>query len=313
MCGDQRQPDPTEDTTPSAGPARRREIPTQLPEPWRHLVAALRELQEHSGLHLHALAEVTAISKSSWQRYLNGAQFPPRHAVRALCRAAKQPSERYMTLWAQAETTWSQRGHTLPPRKTAPSGTAATTAPIAADRPTSPHDLTTSRPSGFTRRALLATSALIGDHPLAATVTVLGLCAVMLTPATALYASRASHPPAASRPPICQLTSCTGRDPRTTACEDPTTTASHTAADGTRLQIRLSPRCQAAWVRAWPTHPGFRIRLTGPGAHTQVTVESTRDEIPTTTMVAAPHPTRLQACYYPSATHPDRECFTADN
>ncbi|MGW4675303.1 helix-turn-helix domain-containing protein [Streptomyces sp. NPDC004324] len=73
-------------------------MPIQLPEPGRHLVAALRELKEHSGLHPHALAEVTAISKSSWQRYLNGTQFRPRQAVRALCRAAKQPSERYMTL-----------------------------------------------------------------------------------------------------------------------------------------------------------------------------------------------------------------------
>ncbi|MFE4549661.1 DUF2690 domain-containing protein [Streptomyces sp. NPDC056785] len=113
----------------------------------------------------------------------------------------------------------------------------------------------------------------------------------MLPSATALYASRASRTPAASRSPICQLASCTGRDPRTTACEDATTTASHTAADATRLQIRLSPSCKAAWVRDWPTHPGVRIRLTGPGAHTQVTIESAQDEIPTTTVVAAPtHP-----------------------
>ncbi|TFV33894.1 DUF2690 domain-containing protein [Streptomyces sp. T1317-0309] len=53
--------------------------------------------------------------------------------------------------------------------------------------------------------------------------------------------------PAATRPPICRLRSCEGRDPLTTACEDPVTVGSRTAADGTRLEIRLSPSCQAGW------------------------------------------------------------------
>ncbi|MCZ1006251.1 helix-turn-helix domain-containing protein [Streptomyces lydicus] len=39
-----------------------------------------------------ALAERTAYSKSSWERYLNGKQLAPRQAVEALCKAAGEPA-----------------------------------------------------------------------------------------------------------------------------------------------------------------------------------------------------------------------------
>ncbi|MCZ9342799.1 helix-turn-helix domain-containing protein, partial [Streptomyces sp. TRM76130] len=52
------------------------------------LTAALRELRARTGLSLAALAERTAYSKSSWERYLNGKILPPRQAVRELCRIA---------------------------------------------------------------------------------------------------------------------------------------------------------------------------------------------------------------------------------
>ncbi|WP_235445089.1 DUF2690 domain-containing protein [Streptomyces sioyaensis] len=123
---------------------------------------------------------------------------------------------------------------------------------------------------------------------------------------------RPVSPASAPRPPICRLRSCEGRNPRTTACEDPTTVASHTAADGTRLEIRRSAACQAGWIRARPTHPGFRIRLTSPGTpsgQAPGTTWSADLEPVNTTMIAAPRASRLRACYYPTADRPDRECF----
>lgn len=62
---------------------RWRALPPALPEACASLVVGLRELKDRSGLTLAELADLTALSKSSWERYLNGKQFPPRHAVEA--------------------------------------------------------------------------------------------------------------------------------------------------------------------------------------------------------------------------------------
>ena len=51
----------------------------------------------------------TAYSKSSWQRYLNATQPPPRQAVVALCRVAgidKGEAERFGVRWELAVQAW---------------------------------------------------------------------------------------------------------------------------------------------------------------------------------------------------------------
>ncbi|MFG2923085.1 helix-turn-helix domain-containing protein [Streptomyces sp. NPDC048305] len=73
------------------------------------LVAALRELRAGAGLSLAALAERTAYSKSSWERYLNGKSMPPRQAVRDLCRLVNEPDGRMLALWEIAESQWTGR------------------------------------------------------------------------------------------------------------------------------------------------------------------------------------------------------------
>lgn len=296
----------------SQGGVRWRALPQDLPAACAHLVTELRGLKDRSGLNLTELAKATAISKSSWERYLNGKQFPPRPAVRALCRAAHQAEGELMTQWAMADAAWSGRGHTTPSRS---DRTSASTVDVDTAVPDGP--LTTITPGRWhlaspLRRALIAASALINGRPKSTAGGVFLLCAAMVTPAAVIHASRSIAPSSAIRPPVCRLWSCEGRNPRTTACEDPITTASHTAADGTRLEIRLSPSCQAGWIRAWPTHPGFRIEITGPHAHPQTAVETARpadNEVTTTNMIGAPHPSNLRACYYPSAGQPGRECF----
>ncbi|MEV0979239.1 helix-turn-helix transcriptional regulator [Streptomyces sp. NPDC049915] len=65
-----------------------RPLPDGLPPEVRHFVAQLRDLKDATGLSLAALGARTAYSKSSWQRYLNAVQPPPRQAVTALCRVA---------------------------------------------------------------------------------------------------------------------------------------------------------------------------------------------------------------------------------
>ncbi|MFI6939374.1 helix-turn-helix domain-containing protein [Streptomyces sp. NPDC050418] len=63
-------------------------LPEGLPAEVVHCVEQLRALKDRTGLSLVALGARTAYSKSSWQRYLNGQQPPPRQAVLALCRVA---------------------------------------------------------------------------------------------------------------------------------------------------------------------------------------------------------------------------------
>ncbi|MGV4983341.1 DUF2690 domain-containing protein [Streptomyces sp. NRAIS4] len=287
--------------------ARWRRLPQDLPAACSRLVTDLRNVKDGSRFTLTELAQATAISKSSWERYLNGKQFPPRHAVQALCKAAHQTEDELLAQWALADVAWSGRGHTMSPGsdQTSPPSSGIDTAVL--DSPP------TVQPVSCARGVLLAASAVIDRRPTSTAVGVLLLCTAMVAPAAVIHASRTTTSRTATRPPICQLRSCEGRNPRTTACEDPTTTASHTAADGTRLEIRLSPSCQAGWIRVWPTHPGFRIEITGPDARPQSAVETVRpaDNEVTTTMIAAPHPSKLRACYYPSLGHPGRECFNS--
>ncbi|MFJ9345765.1 helix-turn-helix domain-containing protein [Streptomyces sp. NPDC101237] len=84
-------------------------LPEELPAEVRHFVEHLRLLKEGTGLSLVALGARTAYSKSSWQRYLNAVQPPPRQAVAALCRVAGltgADAERHTVRWELAVQAW---------------------------------------------------------------------------------------------------------------------------------------------------------------------------------------------------------------
>ncbi|MEU9167268.1 helix-turn-helix transcriptional regulator [Streptomyces sp. NPDC048420] len=85
---------------------RWRPLPDSLPREARHLVEQLRQLKDRTDLSLAELARRTAYSKSSWQRYLNGAKQPPRGAVQALCRVAGADQARLLALWDLADPVW---------------------------------------------------------------------------------------------------------------------------------------------------------------------------------------------------------------
>ncbi|MFI9565462.1 helix-turn-helix domain-containing protein [Streptomyces rishiriensis] len=84
-------------------------LPDGLPSEVRHFVEQLRQLKDGTGLSLAALGARTAYSKSSWQRYLNAVQPPPRQAVAALCRVAGlagADAERHVVRWELAVEAW---------------------------------------------------------------------------------------------------------------------------------------------------------------------------------------------------------------
>ena len=83
-------------------------LPDDLPPEVRHFVEQLRQLKDRTGLSLASLGARTAYSKSSWQRYLNATQPPPRQAVVALCRVAGigKEAERFGVRWELAVQAW---------------------------------------------------------------------------------------------------------------------------------------------------------------------------------------------------------------
>ncbi|BBC36046.1 uncharacterized protein SGFS_073400 [Streptomyces graminofaciens] len=101
-------------------------LPDELPPEVRHFVEQLRLLKDRTGLSLVALGARTAYSKSSWQRYLNATQPPPRQAVVALCRVAGEDAERFGVRWEMAVRVWP---------RTAPPGGGPAGAPERAGEP----------------------------------------------------------------------------------------------------------------------------------------------------------------------------------
>lgn len=108
------------------------------PPECRRLLGELRSLRERSGHSLAALAAVTPYSKSSWGRYLSGAQPVPRAAVVALCQVAGERPARLLALWELADAEWSGRGsYTVqvrtgtPGAPAAPAETGITAEPVA--------------------------------------------------------------------------------------------------------------------------------------------------------------------------------------
>ena len=88
-------------------------LPDELPAEVRHFVEQLRLLKDRTGLSLVALGARTAYSKSSWHRYLNATQPPPRQAYLALCLVAGADPERIGVRWELAVQAWP-RPETVP-------------------------------------------------------------------------------------------------------------------------------------------------------------------------------------------------------
>lgn len=93
---------------------RWKELPDSLDPRVRQLVVQLRRLKDRSGLSLESLETKTGISRSSWDRYLNGRTLPPRRAVEELARASGVDSVRLLVLHEIAEDTRQRRSALSP-------------------------------------------------------------------------------------------------------------------------------------------------------------------------------------------------------
>ncbi|WP_377267646.1 DUF2690 domain-containing protein [Peterkaempfera sp. SMS 1(5)a] len=262
------------------------------------LVAELRFLRERSGLTLAELAERSAYSRSSWQRYLSGAALPPWLAVRALCHLADEPEHRIRALWELAEGAWSGRGVVAAapdplaaPSPSAPSperqpgtGPEAEAAPEPAPgsapgpAPDAPGDAATPvRLSGQPRRFRLGLrSGAVAAVLLAAAV---GVALHYDGHAGGRAPSGEASTTASGFRVGCTGAACDGRSPETTLCGvAPQTLLELLPAKGAGLEVRYQPLCRAAWARTWNNRLGDKLTLSEPGAPTQdVTVTDSQN------------------------------------
>lgn len=268
------------------------------------LVAALRELRAGAGLSLAALAERTAYSKSSWERYLNGKALPPRQAVQELCRLADQPQRRPLALWEIAESRWSGRSVTTP--RSAP--------PSSTDGPPPPptEAATTEEPRrhlGRTRLLVLLASAY--------SVIVGGVAVVLFLLLPDSEAPRDEPSPASvpfSFAPQCHGAACEGRDPMRLICGiDPDTLAAHRTGTGAHVELRHSEKCGASWVRTWGTEIGDRVDVTADGPTHSVRIGNAEEAATFvyTEMTEATVGSTVRACFRPASADGERECFEA--
>ncbi len=264
------------------------------------LTTELRELRARTGLSLAALAESTAYSKSSWERYLNGKALPPRQAVRDLCRLARETDGRLLALWEIAE---AER-----------SGRAARPAPAPApDEPEPQPPAPAPAPAPAWRRAggRRLTAVLVS----VCVVTALGVTAALLLPPHREGTPRASAAAAPAPGPRCHGTACEGQDPIHMLCgREPDTLTTHRTATGARVELRYSGECGAGWARMYATRVGDGLTVTagGPTRRARIADEVDAEAYVYTAMTTARPGTVLRACFRPAAAADSRrECFEA--
>lgn len=267
------------------------------------LAAALRELRAGAGLSLAALAERTAYSKSSWERYLNGKSLPPRQAVQELCRLANEPDGRLLALWEIAESHWSGRA------------VAPAPAPPADESP-HPQPQQSPTPAGTERRRLGRGRLLLAL--VSAYTVIVGGAAALLFLLLPDSEAQEDEPPPASIPfslaPQCHGAACEGRDPMRLICGlGPDTLASHRTATGAHVELRYSKKCGASWARTWGTEIGDRLDVTAGGPTHGVRIGN-KDDAATfiyTEMTEVRPGSIVRACFRPASADGERECFEA--
>lgn len=267
------------------------------------LTAALRELRARTGLSLAALAERTAYSKSSWERYLNGKAMPPRQAVRDLCRVAGEPDGRLLALWEIAESDWSGRAAVL-----APASVPAAPAQVAA--PAEPRrDAEAGRSRGRWGRLLVV---LVSVYTVIAGGVALGM---LLLPQRA---AGPGEPLSSSSSYVlahrCRGDTCEGRDPIRMVCAvAPVSLATYRTSTGAHVELRYSEGCGASWARMWGTRIGDRVDVTvgGPAREVRTVDGIDAETYVYTEMTAAGPDSTVRACFRPAADGGARECFVA--
>jgi Protein of unknown function (DUF2690)/Helix-turn-helix domain len=292
---------------------RWRPLPGTLDPEVAYLVGVLRELKDRSGLSLAALGAKTAYSKSSWERYLNGAKLPPRHAVESLGRLVGEPVERLLALWERAEVRWS--GRAAAPRSAVPQEPAAQPRPAgrsgAAAQPGSPTTAGPVQPGSPTTAGPVPGPAYRRERnrpPGWVWAAVAGCAGVAVLAAVTrpLGVLGGSAPSGSPTPPGysvgCRGTQCAGGDPEAMACAIDAASYAKLRVAATYLELRISDQCRAAWARVSHSTVGERVLVMDTDGRTEaVTVpdDAATARYVHTPMITADRHSQVRACVEP--------------
>ena len=239
----------------------------------RLLTERLRLLKRRTGLSLAALASVTPFSKSTWHRYLNGDQLPPRAAVEALARLAHTDPGALLSLWDTAVQEQSRPSATPPAQPPVPSVPSVQSAPPVPSVPPAPPV----RP----RRLRAPARALVALAAMATTVAV-----------TAGATDVLDHTVAS-----CRGSGCQGALPSSETCARDARTESVVTRARQVVLLRYSPSCATVWSEV-------RTRV---GGSREISIRAGQDELSaeypghrsdgySSPMLAATDPRGAQAC-----------------
>jgi hypothetical protein len=298
-----------------------RPLPASLDPELAYLVGVLRELKDRSGRSLDALAAETAVSKSSWQRYLNGTKLPSRYAVDALGRLAGEPTDRLLALWQQAEASWSRRAAAdppaaeRPPAGPSPAGSSAIDPaaadpaaidPAAADPAAA--DPAGADPAGAVRRP--AEPAPAGVRRGWRWAVAVGAAAVLAGAAALAGVIAHDREPGAAAPAVlspspwpvpvgCHGGTCTGQDALDMACSVDAASYAQLRVAGAWLELRISDECRAGWARVAHAAAGEQVQVASQDGSTRsATIQGSAgtDQFLSTRMVGAGQHAELRAC-----------------
>ncbi|MFD3519853.1 DUF2690 domain-containing protein [Streptomyces sp. NPDC058653] len=275
-------------------------LPDTLEPDVRRLVEELRRSKDAAGISLAALAAATSYSKSSWERYLNGAQLPPADAVRALAVRAGTDPARLLTLWELAESAWRGRGRTAEPDR----GRAAAEPALADEETSGSSEGGSERPDGAPavrrRNRRAATAAGVLAAVVVCAVVILGVARddASRQDDAAVTGSETPQSPARGAEARCHGSTCDGEDAVEQGCGGDAWTAAMTRVKESYVEVRYSSLCRTAWARIkWAT-PGDRVELVRDDGRTyDEVVPDDANLAAFTFMLGAPSPQQAKACW----------------
>jgi transcriptional regulator with XRE-family HTH domain len=271
--------------------ARWRALGEELDPQVREFTALLRRRIERSGVSIAALADATGYSRSSWERYLNGRQLPPKYAVVALAQVTDTEPEHLATMWELTERAWSRaegrHDITIEAARVAEAraalGEFGPPPDLSGDAP---------RPRRRGRRVLLFLTGV-------AVVVLAVLGATLLLGGNPSAPERAGGPSSPSSSPSgspsVSAQGFTGKDPEAAGCGGAhARTAASAWVGGTFLEMRYSATCGTVWARISAAAAGDVVSVSGAGATERQRIGDGAAAY--TPMLAVSAPSQAKAC-----------------
>ncbi|MER8046011.1 DUF2690 domain-containing protein [Streptomyces sp. NPDC094032] len=244
------------------------------------VLAGMRRIKEEFGLSYVRLAEKTHYSRSSWERFLNGKQWPRRAAIQQLAEVVGEDPTGLIELWERAEELVRESRRAT--ERASGGGPERSGGPEPRPGDTASGPTPSSAPGRGRPLVHMAIGAVLGALTVIAVLgvnTAVGgpLRGVGIAPSGERTPGAAAQGPtvraSATVPdhpgPGCSGETCLGREPQTMNCQWDASTVRQLYLRGLRIQLRHSPACQAVWGRLENGAIGDGVIVTDKGSRTE--------------------------------------------